>query len=862
MTLTAIDILPQREAASNALPSPRCVNATNYRTRLHQRAITDLAIDRGKIRANEHGWLYPIAPDLDVLRWKAYDSSSSPKYRWEPAKPDNARFYNPRGDLAAHIAAAGGVLILATGEADVWACWSAGIFNVTCTLHGEGTVPPWLIPELHTLAVQTVLYFPDCDQTGLRAAAKLRTALHDSGIALAVYALPFAPDSKGDLNTLLIEVGSDGFRAALDSCEPLTLPDPEDRLKSEPSRQTDLPSDYSDLYERWCVEVVETAAIRVWEITPNKGNGWSRKNFSSPLREDRNPSARWSYTAHGFKDFATGEFYNTATCADLLGLPTWEQFKADHRPEIARHNACCRKPTGDEAIHYANGFPWTLTRFLLTAKDKTVDRLDLADLAVVELLHTLCTMPERVTVTDFVRLAAAQGWTVDPRVVTAGFTRGADMAIYKIEPIDSKGSQTIGSKLYNATFRFKSVAERLRALGEYLAPRMIAPRRAPATASEIAAVLGDTTGGLDALDSGRADLVAAADQALPEEQRRAQHERRAARWLEVWQSRILSNILAGTYQPLTLEPQALSAPKLRTAIARQLIGEGVEVRKVVGVTGLSKTTALKLAREMGLESVPQTATIPADQVTDTMHRRGLVIEESAGTATIHTPNVFKRIDSLTAEEQRQVREQQALQRGRARRRLSRPTTAQDAAQRRQEIRHHQADEQAARLVAGMLDHPVRRKKLRRDPLDAWLDYQWNLAPPLSSPPIDPETGEVLTGRARWQRAFETVRSNTMPTFTAHTEPNEPPAPEVERESAEPTVPPVVGDRPPLTAQRRRALGSDPLHQRDLSLWQLTGVSEETARAHGCECCGKPAAGQNFIGGWRCETHWKWADVSR
>ncbi len=750
MTLTRYSIPNISTAINTSIP--------RWRALLHARGITDQAISRAGIRSAPHGWLYPIDPTLTARRLKAFPGQHGPKYQWKPSKPDGARFYDPAGDLAEHVAAAGGVLILAAGEPDVWACWSAGVFNVTCTLHGEGTIPAWLIERLHALAVRTVQLWPDCDPAGLNHARKVRAALAASGIAVEVYALPFADDSKGDLNTLLIAVGPDGFRAALDSCDVLTLPAPEVEIDSYYAAKCERKTGQAnDLYERWCVEV-EAAAIRTWQITPPNGKNLSRRNFSSPLREDRKPSAQWNYTAHGFKDYATGDFFNTATCADLLGLPTWDDFKADHAP------ARPKQSPAPDPIHYASGHVWTLTRFLLTVKDKTVDRQDLADLAAVELIHTACAMPDVVNVIQFVRLAADHGWPVDPRMVRAGLKRGANMAIYIIEPIGSKGSQTIGSKLHNAAFRFKPVAERLRALGEYLAPRMVAPRRAPATAGEIAAVLGDTSGGLDALDSVRADvLTSAADD-------RADHQRRAARWLAVWQGSI-KHIVDGSYQSFNLEPQPLSGSKLRVALARQIIGEGVEVRRVVAQTGLSKTTALKLAQEKDLVSVPQTATIPADQVTPTMRARGIVMSESSETATIHTPNVFKRRDTLTADEQRAVREQHDRQHDRAVRQLPRPITSLEAASRRHTVHNHQADEKAAAVLAGMLVHPV-PKKPRRDPLDTWLDYQWNIAPPLSPPPIDPDTGEVLAGRARWLAAFETVRGNPMFTFTAYSEPHE------------------------------------------------------------------------------------------
>lgn len=111
---------------------------------------------------------------------------------------------------------------------------------------------------------------------------------------------------------------------------------PDVEKRPGPARRDDLPVEYQTLYERWCVEVVEQAAIRAWDITPPNGKGLSRRNFSSPLREDRHPSAQWSYTAHGFKDYTTGEFYNTIFCAALLGVQAWEDYRTCFLPQSRR----------------------------------------------------------------------------------------------------------------------------------------------------------------------------------------------------------------------------------------------------------------------------------------------------------------------------------------------------------------------------------------------------------------------------------------------------------------------------------------------------------------------------------------------
>lgn len=557
----------------------------------------------------------------------------------------------------------------------------------------------------------------------------------------------------------------------------------------EPARQSytapDLPSDASELEE------IERRA-RALIVNTLVKRGGKAGYYNCPLEHGHDGkdflfSPEPGQPIGGCQGKHAGQLTRWRDLAEFCGHDVSQiarDVAAEHAP-ISSHNR--HEKTSADSIHYPGGFPWTLTRFLLTVKDKTVDRLDLADLATVELLHTVCAMPATVTVIEFVRLAADRGWSIDRRKVAAVLRWGAnEPGMYKNEPNDSSRSRAFGSNLITAVYRFKPVDQRLRLLGEYLAPRMAAPRRAPATAGEIAAILGESGAGLEGLDAPRAEAMAAsaAD--------RAEHQRRAARWLAVWKGS-MAHILDGTYQPLTLEPQALSAPKLRTAIARQLLGEGVEVRRLVDVTGLSKNTVLKLAREADLESVPQTATIPADRVTTTMRERSIVIAESGGMATIHTPNVFKRRDTLTADEQRAVRAQQAQQRGRARGRLGCPQTPLEAAHRRADIRHQEADKTAARRLIEMIDRAAPRPKIRRDPLDRWLDYQWNLAPPLSPPPIDPDTGEVLTGRARWRAAVEIARGNTMFTFAAQTahkdenesedrptyEPSEPPAPIVE-----------------------------------------------------------------------------------
>jgi hypothetical protein len=341
---------------------------------LARRGICPGAIDRGGIRAHGRGWIYPITPGYAEYRFKRYPDRKGAKYFWCDAdghkgnQPDPLPLYDPLGDLTRHIAAADGVVILAAGEPDVWACWSADIFNVTCTLTGEGVIPPTLIDNLRAAGATTVRVYPDCDDAGLKHAEKLRAAFAGSGIALEIYGLPFEHGSKSDINTLLLKVGADQLRAALYACDPLPLPDPSpyDAYHNQSERKTAPPSAYADLYERWCIEVVEAAAVATWGIAPPNGNGWSRRNFRSPVRDDgQNPDCSWSYSAHGFYDHAAGQFYTAEQCAELLNVQSWDDYKRDHAPapQPARVEVVAQF-AGETLNYYPDGLPLTVIELL------------------------------------------------------------------------------------------------------------------------------------------------------------------------------------------------------------------------------------------------------------------------------------------------------------------------------------------------------------------------------------------------------------------------------------------------------------------------------------------------------------------
>lgn len=314
--------------------------------RLQKRGLSLATIRWAGVRPSGDGWIYPFAPDdRRNLRWKAFDSSATPKYMWYSdgrpgSKPAHARLYDPHGDLIAHVADAGGVLHLPEGEAvSTWALQEGAIFNVSATMAGAGSVPAWLPDELARLGVKHLIAYPDNDQAGRDWAAKLRAALAGTGIVLDVRdvsAVVSAP--KADVADILLAVGPDRLESTLLSLPALALPD---APAPTPARRTistislKRSPDSESLREAWALEV-ERAAVATWNIAPPNGRGFSRKPFRCPdghhhNANDRNASASYNYQTHGYHCFVGG-YVNTDQMAAQLGHEPYEDYKQRHAP--------------------------------------------------------------------------------------------------------------------------------------------------------------------------------------------------------------------------------------------------------------------------------------------------------------------------------------------------------------------------------------------------------------------------------------------------------------------------------------------------------------------------------------------------
>lgn len=757
MHTTPADRAAGATASTHILPRTTCHNNLDPRSGRHlrDRGISDATARYFMLQPYGAGWLYPVSPDSAAKRWKAYPGRTGAKYRWHGTHgtPADLRFYDPRGDLAQHIQAQRGALILCEGEPDVWALFEAGIRNATATMRGAGAVPEWLAAELQALAVDHVYLWPDLDDAGARWAARVRAALADSGIAVDVRALPADLGAGADIGRLLLTVGARRLPAALYTCRPADLPEVAQRDSVDQLRQPSpapieagalLPGD-RDLWARWC-QGVQRQAIEAWQIAPPNDRGLSRRNFSSPLRQDRNPSAQWNYDRQGFTDYGAGEFYNTHQVAALLNLESWDEFKARNRAPVARQN-------GAETARFALGMPYSINWRLMSAHRIFSGISQQHAGALVLILFQLIPsseLPDREWFTQADFRAAAQrslGYTITRRAAETGLAQlGALIGVESVAAPECDCDPATGAKcakcnLYTRTqkvyrlqkahlppgrrptfYRFPGVSVALATFSERWAT-LAAEKRFANVPADALLVWRDhlTAEQAQLIDDLRAPAYAqAADQ-------RAQARELYARDLEYLRS-ACDHILAGNYQVVALpEGAQLTSPKAyRDALHRAVLevrgAAGAPVRDISKITGRSRASVARAAQQIGAVTVPQTRTIKASEVTDRDREFGRLIRIEGDTAIMRAPNVQKLRDHAAPEELQQARAHSVAQaEWRARR---------------------QGDGDTSHAIA------VRRRPAQGEPIPNGPSLEWQrrqlgyMTLPAEIAPYDPATGEL------------------------------------------------------------------------------------------------------------------------
>jgi len=288
---------------------------TSHSDILRQRGLYDAA-NEANWTPDGDGWRYPLynlagRPYAGYFRWKACDSSASPKYKWLPSKPAGIRYYLLPDTMSA-IRDANGVVYIASGEPDVLAYRAAGFNNTLCWF-GENAMPETFADDLiDHLHVSLVYVFPDLDAAGLRMAATVWKALQDTDIALRVLRLPGEVGSKRDINWLWTECkhNVDLFRMAV-----IDAPDIEDstldlyaRPSSEPSNS--IPSaraDNSEIRGSFAEAILSDVEGRINKAHKWKRDGWSQLfNCVNPAHDDQNASASYNRDSHAYNCFVCG----------------------------------------------------------------------------------------------------------------------------------------------------------------------------------------------------------------------------------------------------------------------------------------------------------------------------------------------------------------------------------------------------------------------------------------------------------------------------------------------------------------------------------------------------------------------------
>jgi len=755
---------------------------------LAARGISEITRDFFHIRPNGTGWLYPANADQpDLTRFKGYPGTE-PKYKWHPRKPaDLVMLYDPNGTLAAEIAGARGSLILCEGEPDVWALAEAGIFNATATMLGAATVPAWLVDEVIRLGARQVVMYPDRDPAGAAYAAKVTAALESRGVKVEARELPATLGEKGDINDLLLAVGPEGLQAALEACGPAALPDVtpvavSPRFEAYSGPQTDA----SGLFEQWALEV-ERQAVATWQIAPPKANGWSRRNFSAPQREDRRASATWNYTRHGYKDHGTGAFFNTHEVAALIGFEPWQDYKARQRP--------APRPESAAAARFALGMPYTLTKRLNMAARLFGLPSQTPAALVWHLWHLLpaetAQSGDPVTLTSLRGDYAAMGHKLSRKVAETGLNQLAEWGA--VTRIDSPNCGCDPSASEYCSFcnlylkelnKYRTQKEQYSRRGKpptlYLFNPI--PEALGAFVDRYAALIAASTYGMTPANAELVWRDLTADEARiadhvrsPLYERAASDRERAAAIYERDLERLQGDadrILNGARYypaPLVADVQITSPKAYVTALAAGLIArggnEGATTTALRGLTGRSGGTIARMVQRGDLEAVqvPQERAKPLSDLSP--HEKGLVKRTEGDRAILWASTVYKLAERATKSERTWAEQRNAAQRRIAGLR-----------------RAHRPQEHKAKQVV------FRRAQVEhRDPVAEWQRLQLTMGLPAGVTPHDPETGELYEPGQLFRLAADHIAKHGRVT------PAQAPAPE-----------PVVVPLSRLTIERKPA----------------------------------------------------------
>lgn len=295
------------------------------------------------------GWIYPVfhyqTEAIIAKRWKAA-VASSPKYAWLPNKPqDPAASWYILPETKEAISAANGTAYLANGEPALLAYHAAGIKNTIATTLSEVGVPPVTVQVLQAMGIKRLLYPIDKDAAGEKSALNWRDALRASGVDYEAFSWGDSAPEKSDANDIWIQVAFDknAFANTLKNLSALELPLPEIKSFDDNSFGEKHEKNFDETPQGLIEAIASRLGISGW-----KNNGWSQKNFSSPFREDNQPSAAINFNSGVLHDFGTGESYSPTQVAKQLGID-WKRFYPQHKTRQAVTSVTVKNQTSQNS---------------------------------------------------------------------------------------------------------------------------------------------------------------------------------------------------------------------------------------------------------------------------------------------------------------------------------------------------------------------------------------------------------------------------------------------------------------------------------------------------------------------------------
>lgn len=319
---------------------------------MEQTEVSDLARRRGfspetltrfNVRLNGTGWLYDskcMDNQTIATRWKSFYSTKDAapenerehwqKYRWSPEKPDNAKYFYPRGEsLKNAIQNSWNNLWLVGGDMGSMTLFDAGIPHVI-SCYGDSNIPDTLPDDLADWKVSILHVIPDRDESGMKWAMGIRELVYPKlpDVIIKFYALPYEVGSKKDVNDFWKDQGRPAkFEDMLMALPEWVLPEREPTVQQRELR-IESESD-QDIPERLKAEL----RFRLGVKESFNGEGWSRKNVRCPFHDDKEPSATWNDDLAILKCHAgCGKSYLVKDLCDHYGIRMADYFEHEPTP--------------------------------------------------------------------------------------------------------------------------------------------------------------------------------------------------------------------------------------------------------------------------------------------------------------------------------------------------------------------------------------------------------------------------------------------------------------------------------------------------------------------------------------------------